>query len=308
LLTYAQKPICTTTISNTIKEYNGVNVNQEDSLLFNKSSIDKGLFSSIKYEVVEIVENKFMNETLVYIPDRDILRDNDGIVLVGQQVKVSYTIAAKLIVLKSFVSGRVDKVTKYISIERNKIVRVRILLYRFSIVGDKFISWHSQKGVIGAILSQEDLPFIKDGIAPGLIINPHAIPSRITMNHLLEMPKSRKSSRIDATAFNKAYRSFEANTAKFSKEKMYYGATRLPIEAKVTIGICYYHTLRHQARDKAHSISKGIIQSLTKQPLEGRSRKGRLQFREMEKDCPIAHGAASMLLKKLKNTSDLCEI
>nr|PNR58445.1 hypothetical protein PHYPA_005440 [Physcomitrium patens] len=86
--------------------------------------------------------------------------------------------------------------------------------------------------------------------------------------------------------------------------KMYYGATRLPIEAKVTIGICYYHTLRHQARDKAHSISKGIIQSLTKQPLEGRSRKGRLQFREMEKDCPIAHGAASMLLKKLKNTSD----
>nr|PNR39666.1 hypothetical protein PHYPA_019945 [Physcomitrium patens] len=102
ILTYAQKPICATTISNTIKEYNGVNVviavlsysgyNQEDSLLFNKSSIDRGLFSSIKYEVVEIIENKFMNETLVYIPDGDILRDNDGIVLIGQKVKDGLTL------------------------------------------------------------------------------------------------------------------------------------------------------------------------------------------------------------------------
>uniref|UniRef100_A0A7I4B6I7 DNA-directed RNA polymerase subunit beta n=1 Tax=Physcomitrium patens TaxID=3218 RepID=A0A7I4B6I7_PHYPA len=345
ILTYAQKPICATTISNTIKEYNGVNVviailsysgyNQEDSLLFNK-----GLFSSIKYEVVEIIENKFMNETLVYILDGDILRDNDGIVLIGQKVKDGDTIAAKLvitekkqsiekIVLKSFVSGWVDKVTKHTSAEGNKIIRVRILLYRFPIVGDKFTSRHSQKGVIGAILSQEDLPFIKDGIVPELIINPHAIPSRMTMGHLLEMvmckiyvldsnnardpmlpskPKSRESSCIDATAFNKAYRSFEADIAKFSKEKMYCGTTGLPIEARVATGICYYHALRHQARDKAHSISKGVIQSLTKQPVEGRSRKGGLRFGEMEKDCLIAHGAASMLLEKLKNTSDLCEI
>nr|PNR27833.1 hypothetical protein PHYPA_029985 [Physcomitrium patens] len=350
VLTYAQKPICATTISNTIKEYNGVNVviavltysgyNQEDSLLFNKSSIDRGLFSSIKYEVVEIIENKFMNETLVYIPDGDVLRDNDGIVLVGQQVKDGDTIAAKLvitekkqsiekIVLKSFVSGQVDKVTKHTSVEGNRIVRVRILLYRFSIVGDKFTSRHSQKGVIGAILSQEDLPFIKDGIAPDLVINPHAIPSRMTMGHLLEMvmckiyildsnnardpmlpskPKSRESICIDATAFNKAHRSFEADIAKLSKEKMYCGTTGLPIEAKVATGICYYHALRHQTRDKAHSISKGVIQSLTKQPVERRSRKGGLRFGEMEKDCLIAHGAASMLLEKLKNTSDLCEI
>nr|PNR37429.1 hypothetical protein PHYPA_020538 [Physcomitrium patens] len=340
ILTYAQKPICATTISNTIKEYNGVNVviailsysgyNQEDSLLFN----------NIKYEVVEIIENKFMNETLVYILDGDILRDNDGIVLIGQKVKDGDTIAAKLvitekkqsiekIVLKSFVSGWVDKVTKHTSAEGNKIIRVRILLYRFPIVGDKFTSRHSQKGVIGAILSQEDLPFIKDGIVPELIINPHAIPSRMTMGHLLEMvmckiyvldsnnardpmlpskPKSRESSCIDATAFNKAYRSFEADIAKFSKEKMYCGTTGLPIEARVATGICYYHALRHQARDKAHSISKGVIQSLTKQPVEGRSRKGGLRFGEMEKDCLIAHGAASMLLEKLKNTSDLCEI
>ncbi|XP_024368025.1 DNA-directed RNA polymerase II subunit RPB2, partial [Physcomitrium patens] len=349
ILTYAQKPICTTTISNTIKEYNGVNIvivilsyseyNQEDSLLFNKSSIDRGLSSSIKYEVVEIIENKFMNETLVYILDGDILRDNDGIVLIDQQVKDGDTIAAKFIitekkqsiekiVLKSFVSGRVDKVTKHTSVEGNKIVRVRILLYKFPIVGDKFTSRHSQKGVIGAIMSQEDLLFTKDGIAPDLIINPHAIPSRMTMDHLLEMvmckiyvldsnnardpilpskPKSRESSCIDATTFNKAYGSFEGDTAKFSKQKMYCGTTGLPIEARVAIGICYYDVLRHQARDKAHSISKGVIQSLTKQPVEGQSRKGGLRFGKMEKDCLIAHGAASMLLEKLKNTSDLCE-
>nr|PNR50576.1 hypothetical protein PHYPA_009762 [Physcomitrium patens] len=257
ILIYAQKPICTITISNTIKEYNGVNVviavlsysgyNQEDSLLFNKSSIDRGLFSSIKYEVVEIIENKFMNEALVYISDGDILRDNDG-----------------KIVLKSFVSGRVDKVTKHTSIERKKIVRVRIFLYRFFIVRDKFTSRHSQKGVIKAILSHEDLPFIKDGIAPHLIINPHAILSRMTMGHLLEMimckiyvldsnnardlmlpskPKSRESSCIDATAFKKAYRSFEADMAKLSKEKIYCGATGLPIEARVATGICYYHAV-----------------------------------------------------------------
>uniref|UniRef100_A0A7I4F050 DNA-directed RNA polymerase n=1 Tax=Physcomitrium patens TaxID=3218 RepID=A0A7I4F050_PHYPA len=350
ILTYAQKPICTTTISNTIKVYNGVNVviailsyfgyNQEDSLLFNKSSIDKGLFSSIEYEVVEIIENKFMNEILVYVPDGDILRDNDGIILVGQQVKDGDTIAAKLvitekkqsiekIVLKSFVSRWVDKVTKHTSVEGNKIVRVRILLYRFPIVGHKFTSRHSQKGIIGAILSQEDLSFTKDEIAPDLIINPHVIPSRMTMGHLLEMvmykiyvldsnnardpmlsskPKSRESSCIDATVFNRAHRSFEADIAKLCKEKMYCGATRLPIEAIVATGICYYHVLRHQARDKAHSISKGVIQSLTKQPVEGRSRKGGLRFGEMEKDYLIAHGVASMLFEKLKNTSDLYEI
>nr|PNR48143.1 hypothetical protein PHYPA_012617 [Physcomitrium patens] len=151
----------------------------------------------------------------------------------------------------------------------------------------------------------------------------------MTMGHLLEMvmckiyvldsnnardptlpskPRSRESSCIDATAFNKAYRSFEVDIAKLSKEKMYCGTTGLPIEARVATGICYYHALRHQARDKAHSISKGVIQSLTKQPVEGRSRKGGLRFGEMEKDCLIAHGAASMLLEKLKNTSDLCEV
>lgn len=350
VLTYAQKPICTTVISNTIREYNGVNVviavlsysgyNQEDSLLFNGSAIDRGLFSNIKYEVVEIVENKFMNETFVYVPDGDILRDDDGIVLTGQQVSDGDTIAAKLIIsekkqsiekiiLKNFVSGRVDKVTKHTTAEGNKIVRVRILSYRFPIVGDKFTSRHSQKGVIGAILPQEDLPFTASGMVPDIVINPHAIPSRMTVGHLLEMvmgkvyvinsnttrdpafppkPKSREDVCIDATAFNKAHRSFDADIAAFSKEKMYCGTTGLPIEARVATGICYYHALRHQAKDKAHSISKGVIQSLTKQPVEGRSRKGGLRFGEMEKDCLVAHGAAFILLEKLKDTSDLCEI
>lgn len=166
VLTYAQKPICTTTISNAIGEYNGVNVvivvllyswyNQEDSLLFNRSTIHRGLFSSIKYEVIEIIENKFMHETFVYVPDGDVLRDDDGIVLVGQQVKDGDTIAAKLIVtekmqsiekivLKSLISSQVDRVTKHTTAQGNKIFRVRILSYRFPIVGDKFISRHSQR-------------------------------------------------------------------------------------------------------------------------------------------------------------------
>nr|PNR58534.1 hypothetical protein PHYPA_005529 [Physcomitrium patens] len=214
ILTYAQKPICITTILNIIKKYNGVNVvivvlsysryNKENSLLFNKSLINRGLFSSIKYEVVEIVENKFMNETLVYIPDGDILYDNDGIILVSQQVK--------------------------------------------------------------------DYPML---------------PLK---------PKSRESNCIDATTFNRAHRSFEANITRFSKEKIYCGTTRLPIEARVATDICYYHTFRHQARDKVHSISKGQL------------RKIQLQFKEIEKDCLIVHRITLMLLEKLKNTFDLCEI
>lgn len=346
ILTYAQERICTTAVSNMIREYNGVNViiavlsysgyNQEDSLLFNKSAIDRGLFSSIKYEVVEIIENKFMEETFMYIPDGDILRDDDGIVIVGQQVKDGDTIAAKLItaekkqsiekvILKNFVLGRVDKVTKHTTAEGNKIVRIRILSHRVPIVGDKFTSRHSQKGVIGAVLSQEDVPFTMSGIVPDLVINPHTIPSRMTMAHLLEMvmgkvyvldsnntrdpafqpkPRSREDICIDATAFNKTYKNFDVDIATFSKEKMYCGITGLPIVAKVATGVCYYHALRYQAKDKAHSISKGVIQSLTKQPVEGRSRKGGLRFGEMEKDCLVAHGAASLLLEKLGATSD----
>lgn len=350
VLAYAQKPICTTIVSDAIKEYNGVNVviavlaysgyNQEDSILFNKSAIDRGLFSSIKYEVIEIVENKFMHEILVYVPDGDLLRDDDGVVLVGQHVGDGDTIAAKLITaerkqsiekitLKNFISGRVDKVTKHITIEGNRIIRIRILAYRFPIVGDKFTSRHSQKGVIGAILPQEDLPFTTNGTVPDIVINPHAIPSRMTIGHLLEMimckiyvldsnstrdpalplkPKSREGICIDATTFNKSHKDFKADIALLSKEKMYCGTTGLPIEARVATGICYYHALRHQARDKAHSISKGVIQSLTRQPVEGRSRRGGLRFGEMEKDCLVAHGAASLLLEKLRDTSDPCDI
>jgi len=187
-------------------------------------------------------------------------------------------------------------------------------------LGDKFSSRHGQKGVVGIIVEQEDLPFSDSGLSPDIIMNPHGFPSRMTVGKLLECLTGKASivhGRPDY-GFGDAFRSHPLEEMSqvlvdhgFSWEgKDYFtsGITGEPLEAYVFNGPIYYQRLKHMVQDKMHSRSRGPRAILTRQPTEGRSRDGGLRLGEMERDCLIAYGASQLLLERLMISSDGTEI
>ncbi|KAJ3129787.1 DNA-dependent RNA polymerase II [Nowakowskiella sp. JEL0407] len=329
--------------------------NQEDSLIMNQSSIDRGLFRSMYYRTYMDQEKKIAGSTAASEtfekPTRDnTLRlragtyeklDEDGIITPGFRVSGDDIIIGKTVPLeadseelgqkttthtkrdastplKSTESGIVDKVLLTTNQDGYKFVKVRIRSVRVPQMGDKFASRHGQKGTIGITYRQEDMPFTVEGITPDLIINPHAIPSRMTIGHLVECLLSKMSTLIgdegDATPFtdvtvekiSKLLRLQGYNSRGF--EVLYNGHTGKKLRAQLFIGPTYYQRLKHMVDDKIHSRSRGPVQILTRQPVEGRSRDGGLRFGEMERDCMISHGAAHFLKERLFDTSDAYRI
>ena len=320
--------------------------NQEDSIVMNKSAIDRGLFRSyvLKKYTDEIKKNpstsqddKFMKpdpnrvsgmkkvnydklNSKGYIEEETIIENGDVIIGKVSPVQPGTDANAKIFkdnsqVYKSSVNGVIDKVyTGIFNSDDYEMYSVQVRSERTPQVGDKYASRHGQKGTCGIILSNADMPFTSDGVQPDIIINPNAIPSRMTVGQLLECVLGKVSSLkghySDATPFNNYDISEITNILKengldeYGFEELTCGITGKKIRSKIFMGPTFYMRLKHLVQDKIHARARGPRQILTRQPPEGRSRDGGLRFGEMERDCMIAHGMGQFLKERLVNTSD----
>ena len=201
--------------------------------------------------------------------------------------------------------GFIDQVFLSSNQEGNKFAKIRVRSVRIPQIGDKFASRHGQKGTCGMTYRQEDLPFTMDGIVPDMIVNPHCIPSRMTIGHVIECLVGKvaalKGTSEDATPFCDFNMNIYADDLhrcgyqKYGNEAMFNPYSGHQLESQIFIGPIYYQRLRHMVDDKMYARSRGPIVALTRQPTHGRSRAGGLRFGEMERDCIISHGISSFL-------------
>jgi DNA-directed RNA polymerase subunit B' len=204
--------------------------------------------------------------------------------------------------------GVVDSVIISETLDADQLFKIKIRDERVLELGDKLASRHGQKGVISLLVPQEDMPFTSEGVIPDLIFNPHAIPSRMTIGQLLELLSGKTAAiigqPIDSSAFNHIK---EADIRKImrkagfrddGKQTMYDGKTGRKFDVLIFTGISYYLKLDHMVADKIHARSRGPVTLLTKQPTEGRAKRGGLRLGEMEQQCLIAHGAALALKER----------
>ena len=365
VLHYPQKPLATTRAM----EYmhfrelpSGINCivgiacytgyNQEDSLIMNQFSIDRGLFRSSFFRCYadeakwspggynpltdEIFENPSSSNTEDMKAGSYEKLGADGLAVPGERVSgadvligktvshpiigydgstTSYSRLDKSKLMRSNEQGIIDQVMISTSKDDNRFTKVRIRNLRVPQIGDKFASRHGQKGTVGITYRMEDMPFTCEGISPDIVINPHAVPSRMTIGHLVETLMGKVCSLLgeegDATPFmddtTVEHISSVLHSCGYQRhgnECLYNGHTGKALETLIFIGPTFYQRLKHLVDDKIHGRARGPVTMLTRQPMEGRAREGGLRMGEMERDCLISHGAANFMRDRLFGNSD----
>ena len=323
--------------------YSGFNV--EDSVLINRGAIERGLFSATIYHTEKDEEKKIHGDEEIrckadknktkgikfgnydklnkngLIPENTKLENND--ILMGKviPIKENRNDHTKLVKYKD--ASIIYRTKESCYVDKNYINRngdgytfgkVRTRSYRIPNIGDKFSSRHGQKGTVGLILNPEDMPTTSGGLVPDIIINPHAIPSRMTIAQLKETLLGKALVELgmfgDGTSFGDL--SIEEICNELQKldyerhgnEILYNGMTGEQLETDIYIGPAFYQRLKHMTMDKVHSRARGPMVILTRQAQEGRARDGGLRYGEMERDCMIAHGCSAFNQDRIYYCSD----
>ena len=333
--------------------FDGYNI--EDAIVLSRSSVDRGLARTFFYRIYDAEAKQYpggMRDNFEIPNADDNIRgykgeksyrvlEEDGIVatessVTGGDILIGKTSPPRFMEeYKEFESsgpyrrdtsigvrpsetGVVDTVVMTQSHEGGKMYKIRVRDMRVPEIGDKFASRHGQKGVLGILAKNEDLPYTEQGVTPDVLINPHAFPSRMTVGMMMESVTGKaaavRGKQFDGSAFVGEKMDVVKNILdkagfKYSgKEKMYDGRTGKSFLVDVFIGVVYYQKLHHMVADKIHARARGQVQMLTKQPTEGRARGGGLRFGEMERDCLIAYGASMLLKDRLLDESDKTEV
>ncbi|MBN1941568.1 MAG: DNA-directed RNA polymerase subunit B [Candidatus Diapherotrites archaeon] len=323
--------------------------NTLDALVLNKGALDRALGRNSYFRTYEGVENrypggqkdKFMiptEETIGYLQE-DLYKNlgEDGLVELESYLNEKDIVMGRTspprfleeisefgvvkekrressITTRKGKAGHVDKVLLTENEDSNKLAKIKVRSTMIPEIGDKLSSRHGQKGVIGAIFPEADMPFTAEGLKPDLILNPHSIPSRMTMGHLLEMIAGKAGALagqdIDGTPFNsRPLQELEEMLKKQGfradgNETFYDGTTGKRIEGQVFTGVCSYRRLFHLVAHKMQARARGPVQILTRQPTEGKEKEGGLRFGEMEGETLVGHGAAMLLHEKFIEDSD----
>ena len=317
-----------------IMSYTGYNV--EDAILINEAAIQRGIFRTTYYSSYETREesskitgstsSKFLNVEknnvigkkqgydYSFLDEYGLVKENtelnDKIIVIGKvnsSANTKDTLVDDSVKTKKGQLGFVDKSFITLGEEGFNVAKVRVREERLPAIGDKFASRSGQKGTIGLIIPEEDMPFTDDGIRPDLIINPHALPSRMTIGQIVESLFGKLCVSYgafgDCTAFQvkgsnySTYAPLLVNAGFNStgNQVLYNGMNGEQLAADIYIGPTYYMRLKHMVKDKINYRARGPNTALTRQPVQGRANDGGLRIGEMERDGVLAHGMSYFL-------------
>lgn len=335
-----------------VMSYSGYDI--EDALVLNKASCDRGFGRCQVLRKYSTQLRKYANRSSDRIGNR-IMDDKDpskpitkhailgtdGLAMVGEKLSMGEVYLAKEVPLNTSSAGigsdygtnehkpapmtyrlpdpcYIDKIMVSQTENDSTVIKVQTRQTRRPELGDKFSSRHGQKGVVGIIVNEEDMPFADSGISPDIIMNPHGFPSRMTVGKMLELVSGKAGVLNGSLEYGTAFGGSNVDVmgrllikhgfSYSGKDFVTSGLTGEPLPAYVFFGPIYYQKLKHMVQDKMHSRSRGPRAILTRQPTEGRSRDGGLRLGEMERDCLIAYGASQLLLERLMLSSDAHEV